>query len=49
LNYNKTQEEMARHGASYWDGKRWMLLLSKRKYSQQELQKAGLKNADSTH
>ncbi len=30
----------------YWDGKRWMQLVSKRKCNQQELQKAGLKNAN---
>ncbi len=28
----------------YWDGKRWMELVSKRKCSQQELQAAGLRN-----
>ncbi len=33
-------------GLGYWDGKRWMQLVSKRKCSQRELQKAGLKNAN---
>ncbi len=31
-------------GVRYWDGKRWMELVSKRKCSQQELQAAGLQN-----
>lgn len=31
-------------GLRYWDGKRWMQLVSKRKCTQQELNRAGLKN-----
>lgn len=46
LDYEESQKELAEHGLSYWDGKRWMQLVSKRKCSQQELQKAGLKNAN---
>lgn len=46
LDYEKAQEKLAEQGLSYWDGKRWMQLVSKRKCSQQELQKAGLKNAN---
>ena len=41
--YDPKAEEL---GLRYWDGKRWMQLVSKRKCSQQELQKAGLKNAN---
>lgn len=33
-------------GIRYFDGKRWMQLVSKRKCSQQELQRAGLSNAN---
>lgn len=40
------QHELAELGTRYWDGKRWMQLVSKRKCSQQELQNAGLKNAN---
>lgn len=46
LDYEKAQTELAEQGLSYWDGKRWMQLVSKRKCSQQELQKSGLNNAN---
>lgn len=44
--YDWQRKELEEFGTRYWDGKRWMQLVGKRKCSQQELQKAGLKNAN---
>jgi len=45
-NFRKLKLKAEELGLRYWDGKRWMQLVGKRKCSQQELQKAGLKNAN---
>jgi hypothetical protein len=41
----KLRERVEDFGTRYWNGKRWMQLIGKRKCSPQELQKAGLRNA----
>jgi hypothetical protein len=44
----KEFEPLVERGLGYFEGSRWMRLVSKRKLNEQELQRAGLRNVNPT-